>query len=59
MSETIGELADRIKANVWIDLPEYGVRVKKWGDQGNTFAVAHPNCTADDPPCDECRDGHA
>lgn len=58
MSETIGELADRIPAGEWIDLPEYGVRVKKWAD---TFSIArtYPECTAPDPPCDECRAGHA
>lgn len=31
-AETIGELADRLPDDQWVDLPEYGVRVKKWGE---------------------------
>lgn len=29
--ETIGHLADRLPVDVWVDLPEYGIRVKRLG----------------------------
>lgn len=32
--ETIGELAERLPPNEWVNLPEYGIRViKKWGPE--------------------------
>lgn len=31
-TETIGELTDRIPAGLWVDVPEYGVRIRRWGE---------------------------
>lgn len=30
---TVGELADQLPEDEWVDLPEHGVRVKKWSQQ--------------------------
>jgi hypothetical protein len=38
--ETIGELRDRLPEDEWVDLPEYGVRVKRWADPTETWRAA-------------------
>lgn len=32
-AETVGALHDRLPPNVWVNLPEYGVRVKRVGEE--------------------------
>jgi hypothetical protein len=44
------KIRPRIERYIW----------RKVGGEGDLPAdVLYPDCTADNPPCDECRDGHA
>jgi hypothetical protein len=32
-AETVADLYDRLPPGVWVDLPQFGVRVKAWGQR--------------------------